>query len=79
MVIPKYKTTIVAPDIEGKYRHSFILETFDQLTSGEGLLLQNDHDPRPLYYQLMHERTNLFTWEYIMKGPDVWRVVIWKR
>ena len=33
--------------------------------------------PKPLYYQLLAERGNIFTWEYLEKGP-VWRVKIKK-
>ena len=33
--------------------------------------LINDHDPKPLYYQFMMERTDEFTWEYLEEGPEV--------
>ncbi|MBO1003614.1 DUF2249 domain-containing protein [Pseudogracilibacillus auburnensis] len=79
MMETKYKETINAPEIESKYRHPFILETFDSLASGEFLQLKNDHDPRPLHYQFMQERTDLFTWEYLEEGPAIWRVAIGKR
>jgi len=36
----------------------------------------NDHDPKPLRYQLAAERPNLFGWTYEAEGPDVWRVRI---
>ncbi|HLR51302.1 MAG TPA: DUF2249 domain-containing protein [Candidatus Avamphibacillus sp.] len=74
-----YKTKINAPDIEPKIRHPKILETFDQLHPGEYLELSNDHDPKPLYYQFMMERSGTFTWEYIEKGPEIWRVAIGKK
>lgn len=73
------KTKIIAPEIESKFRHPFILETFDHLESGEALELQNDHDPRPLHYQFMQERTGLFTWKYLEEGPEIWRVAIGKK
>ena len=38
--------------------------------------LVNDHEPKPLYYQFMHERDGLFTWEYLEQGPETWRVRI---
>lgn len=72
----EFKTEIIAPEIEPKYRHPFILESFDKLSPGEYLCLQNDHDPRPLRYQFMQERTDLFSWEYLEQGPDIWRVAI---
>jgi uncharacterized protein (DUF2249 family) len=40
------------------------------------MLLINDHDPRPLRYQLMAERPEKFEWEYEAEGPEVWRVRI---
>jgi len=36
----------------------------------------NDHDPRPLYYQFAAERAGTFTWDYLEKGPDLWRIRI---
>lgn len=35
-----------------------------------------DHDPKPLYYQFLHEREGLFGWEYLEQGPELWRVRI---
>ena len=73
-----FKLKINAPEIEPKYRHSFILDSFDNLVSGEFLELKNDHDPRPLRYQFMQERADSFSWEYLEEGPDIWRVAIGK-
>ena len=42
--------------IEPKYKHMRIFERFDELNKGESLLIINDHDPKPLYYQLLAER-----------------------
>ncbi len=57
-------------------RHPMIFETFDALAAGEGFTLVNDHDPKPLYYQFLHERPGEFDWEYLEKGPETWRVTI---
>lgn len=57
-------------------RHPLIFQTFDALVEGEGFELVNDHDPKPLYYQFLHERTDQFAWEYLEQGPAVWRVHI---
>lgn len=59
-------------------RHSFIFQAFDPLQSGESLVLINDHDPMPLYYQFSKKRADGFMWEYLEQGPDVWRVRISK-
>lgn len=65
--------------IEPKLKHPTIFVKFDELKPGEGLTIHNDHDPKPLYYQLLGERGNIFTWEYLEQGPSLWRVKISKR
>ena len=57
-------------------KHPSIFAAFDSLESGEVLQLINDHDPMPLYYQFEAERNGQFGWEYIEKGPEVWKVNI---
>lgn len=64
--------------IEPKFKHPKIFEKFDSLSSGDGFIIDNDHDPKPLYYQLIGERGNVFTWEYLENGPDRWKVKITK-
>ncbi len=57
-------------------RHAIIFETFEALDVGTGFELVNDHDPKPLYYQLAAEQPGTFTWDYLESGPVVWRVRI---
>lgn len=57
-------------------RHTLIFDTFQGLRPGEAFVLINDHDPKPLYYQLQAEHTGQFSWEYLEQGPEVWRVRI---
>ncbi|HEX9044513.1 MAG TPA: DUF2249 domain-containing protein [Candidatus Limnocylindrales bacterium] len=57
-------------------RHSLIFSTLDELAPGQALELVNDHDPKPLYYQLQAERAGRFSWDYLESGPSVWRVRI---
>jgi uncharacterized protein (DUF2249 family) len=57
-------------------RHGLIFATFDALPVGAGFELVNDHDPKPLYYQLAAEQGGTFSWEYLEQGPVVWRVRI---
>lgn len=59
-------------------RHTTIFARFDALTPGETLRLVNDHDPKPLYYQLMAERSGMFVWEPEQQGPEVWVIRIRK-
>jgi regulator of cell morphogenesis and NO signaling len=65
--------------IEPKMKHPTIFARFDELADGESLTIHNDHDPKPLYYQLLGERGNIFTWEYLEQGPEWWKVKISKR
>lgn len=55
-------------------RHQIIFQRFNALPLGAAFILVNDHDPKPLYYQLVAEYTGQFTWEYLEQGPEVWRV-----
>lgn len=57
-------------------RHELIFETFAALSPTDGFELVNDHDPKPLYYQLDAEHTGTFSWDYLEQGPEVWRVRI---
>lgn len=57
-------------------KHPSIFRTFDGLASGQSMVIINDHDPRPLRYQLMAERPESFEWTYQEQGPEVWRVKI---
>ena len=65
--------------LEPKLKHPTIFARFDELEGGEDLTIYNDHDPKPLYYQLLGERGNVFTWEYLEEGPEWWKVRIGKR
>ena len=68
---------INVPMLEPRQKHPTIFRHFDSIKSGEAFIINNDHDPKPLYYQMIAERGNIFTWEYLEKGP-VWRVKIQK-
>ena len=57
-------------------RHEQIFAAVAALVPGEGFILANDHDPKPLRYQLDAEQPGEIGWEYLAEGPDVWRVLI---
>lgn len=57
-------------------RHPLIFRTFDALASGDSCLLINDHDPKPLFYQLQAERSGLFDWAPQEEGPERWVIKI---
>lgn len=59
-------------------RHEKIFQLVDELAHGTSFVLVNDHDPKPLYYQLEAEHPKQFSWIYLEKGPAVWRVEIGK-
>jgi regulator of cell morphogenesis and NO signaling len=64
--------------LEPRLKHSTIFKHFDELNPGEAFQILNDHDPKPLYYQMIAERGPVFAWEYIQKGPQWWQVRITK-
>lgn len=59
-------------------KHTTIFETFEALAQGETLRIVNDHDPRPLRFELDHDYPNTFSWEYAQRGPEIWLVDITK-
>jgi len=65
--------------LEPRQKHPVIFTRFDELLPGESLTIHNDHDPKPLYYQLLGERGNIFNWEYLEQGPECWKVRISKK
>lgn len=69
-------TLVDVRNVSPRERHPRIFLEFDNLKVGEKLELVNDHDPKPLLYQFMHERPEQFEWEYQEQGPEVWRVWI---
>lgn len=71
--------TLDITQIEPGVRHLIIFDKLDGLVNGEVLIINNDHDPKPLYHQLLAERGQTFTWEYIEDGPEIWKVEILKK
>jgi uncharacterized protein (DUF2249 family) len=59
-------------------RRSMVFGAFDQLGVDMTMELVNDHDPLSLRSQFEIEKPNLFTWDYLESGPEVWRVAITK-
>ena len=60
-------------------RHPKIFNTFDGLKKGDMMVLINDHDPKPLKYQLDAERSGQLDWKYVDQGPEIWKVEITKK
>ncbi len=66
-------------ELEPKERHSTIFNTYADLKQGDGFVLVNDHEPRPLLYQFQAEHDGEFEWWPLEQGPDAWRISIQKR
>ncbi|MGB3446968.1 MAG: DUF2249 domain-containing protein [Xanthobacteraceae bacterium] len=60
-------------------RHAKIFQLVGELAAGDSFILVNDHDPKPLYYQLEAEHPREFSWTYLQQGPAVWKVEIGKQ
>ncbi|MEW6100403.1 MAG: DUF2249 domain-containing protein [Pseudomonadota bacterium] len=71
-------TTVDVRTIVPRERHPLIFSTFAKLEPGHAMELVNDHDPKPLYYQFQAELPGAFGWDYLERGPEVWRVRIVK-
>ncbi|HBQ59058.1 MAG TPA: hemerythrin [Balneolaceae bacterium] len=60
-------------------KHPTIFKTFENLEKDEAFILVNDHDPKPLRYQMSAMLGDeVFDWEYLEEGPEVWKVRIGK-
>lgn len=57
-------------------RHPLVFEKLDRLALGDSFVLVNDHDPVPLSRQIEGMRQGQTTWEYIQRGPDLFRIRI---
>lgn len=64
--------------LEPREKHPTIFQRFEELLPGQDLVIHNDHDPKPLYYQMMGELGNIFQWEYLEEGPEWWKVKLTK-
>lgn len=71
-------STIDVRTIAPYERHAHIFSTFAALPDGAALELVNDHDPAPLYREFQSGFHGLFTWDYLERGPQTWRVRIAK-
>lgn len=63
-------------EIPRPQRHPLIFAKFDALAVGDSLRLLNDHDPVPLNRQFDNIRPGQALWEYIVRGPSLFRIRI---
>ena len=72
------ETTIDVRNMVPRERHPKIFATFDSIKAGYAILLINDHDPKPLFYQMQAEREGQVAWIPQEEGPERWVVRIEK-
>ena len=61
-----------------RVKHAQIFQRWIDLPVGQHFILLNDHDPVPLRYQFDAEFPGAFSWDYVERGPDDFRVKITK-
>jgi uncharacterized protein (DUF2249 family) len=60
-------------------RHRLIFDRYEELDDGDAFVLVNDHDPKPLYYQMKEEMAGGLRWEYVRQDEGEWKVLIGKQ
>jgi len=71
-------TTLDVRVLPCEQRRELIFSTFDGLPAGGAMEILNDHDIKPLQGVFENLVPGKFAWEYLQKGPDLWRVAITK-
>ena len=67
------------PAVEPAQKHALIFDVFGSLQPGAALVLHNDHDPKPVYFQMKAMHGDGFDWEYLQQGPQWWDIRITKK
>ncbi len=67
---------INAPLLPPPVKHQTILAAFNALPQGFSALLINDHDPKPLLYQLDAEQPGAFGVDYQESGPTRFAILL---
>lgn len=60
-------------------KHPTIFATYGALAVDESFVLVNNHDPKHLHDEFEADHAGSYGWEYVEKGPKVWRIRITKR
>ena len=68
--------TLDVRDMTPRERHPAIFAQLEALKVGNSLRIINDHDPKPLRYQLLAEYPDMFKWQPEKQGPEEWIVLI---
>ncbi|OBJ08320.1 DUF2249 domain-containing protein [Mycobacterium sp. 1465703.0] len=59
-------------------KHPRIFAKYAALQVGESFVLVNNHDPKHLHGEFEADYPGGYDWEYLDKGPTVWRIRIGK-
>lgn len=59
-------------------KHPTIFATYADLPVGGSFALVNNHDPKHLHEEFEADHGGSYGWEYLEKGPTVWRIRISK-
>ena len=59
-------------------KHDFIIKFWQGLRVGDHFILWNDHNPARLREQFATLWPETFAWEYLVEGPDEFRIKITK-
>ncbi len=70
-----------APELDARsiphaIRHATIFGALDGVRPGSGLVVVAPHDPQRLLAQLERRAPGAFTFEYLERGPDAWRLLM---
>lgn len=63
-------------EIPREFRHARVIGQVTSLVPGEALVIAAPHAPTPLLNQIEQEVAGEFSFEYLLEGPDVWRVAV---
>lgn len=59
-------------------KHPTIFNTYAAMPVNESFVLINNHDPKHLHDEFEADHAGSYGWEYLEKGPTVWRIRITK-
>lgn len=59
-------------------KHPAIFAAYSGLPVGNSFVLVNNHDPKHLHQEFEADHSGSYGWEYLEKGPTVWRIRISK-
>lgn len=74
-----YSAQIDVRPIQSSDKDPMVIERFKALKQGETLELINNNDPQELQDKFLNDESGKFVWEYLEKGPYLWRIAITKR